>query len=293
VEPDTIDAATALLGVEDDDDDYEPDFTQAEDTEQILNKLDNAPPEEEKLAPVAEVPLTHFKLPPPPALEHSEIARIGKQTVTKVLDVLPTLEEKGRKSKAGINRLAASAYDREAWITIATRLATRASAGLEDSDAIKIESESTLQISISNTIRERVYSYVMDDFRKRIDIALAWLCEEWYNDKIQITSGEGSVLHYEKWVLKVMDGMVPFLDAKDRAIIIKFLGEIPGLTMEVLDRIKSLCRNPAVVQMALQSLLFLVAYRPPVRELVLDAVEDIWNTCKNIAQDLEAFIDKK
>jgi symplekin len=90
-----------------------------------------------------------------------------------------------------------------------------------------------------------------------------------------------------------MDGMVPFLDAKDRAIVIKFLGEIPGLSMEVLDRIKSLCRNPAVVQMALQSLLFLVAYRPPVRELVLDAVEDIWKTCKNTAEDLEAFTDKK
>ena len=30
------------MGVDEDDDDYEPDLTPAEDTEQILNKLDNA-----------------------------------------------------------------------------------------------------------------------------------------------------------------------------------------------------------------------------------------------------------
>jgi symplekin len=87
-------------------------------------------------------------------------------------------------------------------------------------------------------------------------------------------------VYYEEWVLKVLDGMVPYLDGQDRGLVIKFLGEIPGLNMDVLDRVKGLCRDPATVNMALQSLLFLVAYRPPVRELVLNAVEDVWDTCK-------------
>lgn len=277
-----IDPETAPLGVEEEDDDYEPDFPAAEDTEQILNNLDTAPPEEVKPVP-ASVALTHFTLPPPPPLNTEDAARIGRQTVEKVLDVLPTLGEKGKKSKAGINRLAASAYDRDAWITIVTRLASRASAGLETNEGVKTETENgdVASISIGNTIRESLYLYVLEDFRKRIDIALAWLCEEWYNDKIQFAAEEDAVLHYEKWVLKVMDGMVPFLDGQDRSIVIKFLGEIPGLSMDVLDRVKDLCRNPATATMALQSLLFLVAYRPPVRELVLDAVEDIWTICES------------
>jgi symplekin len=252
-----------------------------------LNKLDNAPPEEEtKPATAASVALTHFTLPPPPPLESKDVARIGKQTVHKVLDILPTLGERGKKSKAGINRLAASAYDRDAWITVLTRLASRASAGLEqitDVFEVKVESNDMSTTSIANTIRESLYLYIIEDFRKRIDTALTWLCEEWYNDRIQQQSEGEVVAHYDKWVLKIMDGMVPFLDGQDRSIVIKFLGEIPGLSMEVLDRVKDLCRNPATATMALQSLLFLVAYRPPVRELVLNAVEEIWVTCKQLS----------
>jgi symplekin len=124
--------------------------------------------------------------------------------------------------------------------------------------------------------------YILEDFRKRIDIAVAWLCEEWYNDRIQMNLDEDAVLHYEKWVLKVLDGILPYLDGTDRALIIKFLGEIPGLSPAVLERVKGLCRDPATVNIALQSLLFLVSYKQPVRELVLNTVEEVWDTCKEV-----------
>lgn len=282
-QPEMLNAATAPLDVEEDDD-YEPDFYGAEDTEQILNKLDGAPPlEETKLqAPAPDMALGHFTLPAPPPLTHEQVAQVGQGTVARVFEVMQTLEEKGKTSKAGINRLAASAYDRPAWITIITRLATRASAGLEEVDAVKLEPHQMPPFSLGNNIRESLYRYIFEDFRKRIDIAVQWLCEEWYNDKMQMKSGEDAVLHYEKWAIKVIDGIVPYLDGQDRALVIKFLGEIPGLSMEVLERVKGLCVNPTTVNMALQSLLFLVAYRPPARELVLAAVEDVWNTCKSV-----------
>lgn len=278
-QPEMINAATAPLGVEEEDDDYEPDFYGAEDTEQILNKLDGAPPEETKLqTPAPDMALGHFALPAPPPLTPEQVAQVGQGTVARVFEVMQTLEEKGKTSKAGINRLAASAYDRPAWITIITRLATRASAGLEEADAVKLEPHQIPPFSLGNNIRESLYRYIFEDFRKRIDIAVQWLCEEWYNDKLQMRAGEDAVLHYEKWAIKVIDGIVPYLDGQDRALVIKFLGEIPGLSMEVLERVKGLCVNPTTVNMALQSLLFLVAYRPPARELVLAAVEDVWNT---------------
>ncbi|TVY68802.1 mRNA cleavage and polyadenylation specificity factor complex subunit pta1 [Lachnellula suecica] len=291
--PASINPATAPLGVEDDDDDYEPDFFAAEDTEQILNKLDNAPPEtEEPIIRAPDVGLKHFTLPPAPPLTAEQAAQIGQGTITRVFGVMQTLDEPAKKIKSGMNRLAASAYDRDAWITIITRLATRASAGLEEpATPVKVESNDPGSRSLSNTIRESLYLYVLEDFRKRIDVAVAWLCEEWYNDKVQMKLGEEAVLHYEKWVLKVLDGIVPYLDARDK-VLTRFLSEIPGLSLDVLSRVKGLCRDPAMVNLALTSLLYLVMMRPPVRDIALDAVEDIWNTYEDAKPIAAKYLTK-
>jgi symplekin len=266
--------------VDDDDDDYDPDFYNAEDSEQIINKLENAPPEPDESEPKApELALGAFTLPPPPPMTPEQAAQIGQGTVSRVFEVMQNLEEPGKKLKSGMNRLAASAYDRDAWITIITRLATRAALGVEEqSELVKVEHPKA-PISLSSTIRDSLYSYVLEDFRARIDVAVAWLCEEWYNDKIQMRLGERAVLHYDKWVIKVLDGIVPYLDARDK-VLTRFLSEIPGLGTDVLARVKSLCRDPAMVNLALTSLLYLVMMRPPAREIALDAVEDVWNTCK-------------
>ncbi|KAG4435077.1 hypothetical protein IFR05_009436 [Cadophora sp. M221] len=275
--PAVLNPATSPLDVEEEDDDYEPDFYAAEDTEQILNKLDGAPPEDTTVT-APSVALGRFTLPPPPLLTLEQASQVGQVTIVKMFDVMKSLDERGKKSKAGINRLAASAYDRDAWVTILSRLATRAPRLQEGLDAIKSEKEGPISVSLATKIREYLCAYILEDFRKRLDTALTWLCEEWYNDKIQMKACVTAPMHYEEWVLKVLDGMVPYLDGQDRGLVIKFLGEIPGLNMDILDRVKGLCRDPATVNMALQSLLFLVAYRPPVRELVLNAVEDVWDT---------------
>jgi symplekin len=279
-----LDPNTAPLGVDDDDDDYEPDFQIAEDTEQILNKLDNAPWEEPSLSP-AEVALGLFKLPPPPPLTTEEAIEMGQSAVSRIFSFMQTLDESvSRKSKAGFNRLAASTCDRDAWINIITRIATRAPVGLEGiSPSVKQESESKQwkeqQIPISDTIRESLYSYILEDFRKRIDIAVSWLVEEWYVEKCQLRAGKQINPHYEKWALRVLDGILPYLDARDK-FLTRFLSEIPELNAVMLERVKALCRDPAMVNLAVTSLLYLVMMKPPARQIALDAVEDIWRTCK-------------
>ncbi|KFY05550.1 hypothetical protein V492_08460 [Pseudogymnoascus sp. VKM F-4246] len=266
---------TAPLGVDEDDDDYEPDFEAAEDTEQILNKLDNAPPEESPDRPSV-VALGPFKMPEPQALTSEEVMENGKNTVARVFSVMQTLEDPAlKKNKAGINRLAASTYDREAWVTIVTRLATRAPAGLQDTTGLVKSEGGDSKVTLGDNIRDALYLYVLEDFRHRIETAVAWLCEEWYNDRIQEKAGAVTTSHYDKWVLRVLDGMMPYLDARDK-VLTRFLGEIPKLTAEMLERVKGLCRDPAMVNLALTSLLYLVMMRPPVREIALDAVEDVW-----------------
>ncbi|KAI0915103.1 mRNA cleavage and polyadenylation specificity factor complex subunit [Ustulina deusta] len=282
-----INPETAPLDVEEDDDDYEPDYYAAEDTEQLMNKLDSSPSDERRdlQAPVlGALALPAFKLPPPPTLDPEQAARVGQSAIARVFGTMKTLEDPAtKKSKAGLNRLAASSYDRDSWITVITRLATRANAGLDEISVIKDEN-STLTlptVSMSDSIREMLYTYVLEDFRKRIDVAVTWLSEEWYKERVQQRFASSPdqphdvPANYEKWTLRLIDAFLPYLHSQDK-ILTRFLSELPELTVSILARVNTLCRDPSLVNLALTSLYYLVMFRPPVRNIALDTVQDIW-----------------
>lgn len=281
--PPVLNPETAPLDV-DDDDDYEPDYMVAEDTEQILNKLDGTSREEQQpKTDAASLALGPYVLPSPPLLNYEVTASAGQVTVDRVFDALKVREDSTlKKSKAGVNRLAASAYDKDALLTFIARLGSRPNAGLEDTH-IKDEEESNAMIlrdpRSGNFIRERMYTYVLEDWRRRIDVAVQWLNEEWYTDRLIQKESPDSPLHYESTILKLVEGFFPYLNPQDK-VIMRFLGEIPELNKAVLAKVKALCADPAMVQLALTSLLYVVMMRPPVRDLALDAVQDVWLECK-------------
>ena len=253
----------------DDEEDYEPDFEPSEDREQIINKADALAPEDSLSSP-AEVALGPFKLPRPPPLTAEDTMQIGKGIISRVFSMMNVLEDSplAKKPRLGWNRLAGSSYDKEAWITVITRLATRATAGLDDDtsgdeDAKGVVKNQVAGSSLSDGIRETLWKFIIEDFRSRIPVAIAWLNEEWYNDRIQQQNSghqkKGVTLpkpkqHYEKCMLKVLDGIVPYLDAKDKHLI-RFLSEIPEVNPDVLSRVKELAKDPERVQLAVNSLL--------------------------------------
>lgn len=274
-QPAVINAATAPLGIdEDDDDDYEPDYYAAEDTEQILNKLDGPSRQEEvEKMEAASLALGAYKLPPPPVLRPEEASNAGRGIVTNVLGMTKQLEESGAKaSKAGINRLAASLYDRESWITVITRLATRSSFALEK---IVIKDEDGTGQLLGDKVREALFNYVLEDFRKRIDVAISWLSEEWYNDQLQKRALSDTPLHYDNVALRLVDGITPYLHAQDK-VLTRFLGEIPEVNPSILERVKGICRDPSLANLAITSLVYLVMMRPPAKDMALDAMQGIW-----------------
>ncbi|KAL0254366.1 hypothetical protein SLS55_009841 [Diplodia seriata] len=282
-------AATQRAPVVDEDDDYEPVFQPSEDTEQIINRLDSTfAADMNAIGRQPDVALGTFNLAPPPALTEQETVEYSKGTINRVFGIMSALDDTGRgktqTQKHGFNRLAASGYDRDAWVTVITRLATRASAGLDDQSVVKKEEGGEIArkggaFSISNAIRDALYLYVLEDFRRRIDVAASWLCEEWYNDRLQAeVTAEGGVEpvpHYEKWALKVLDGILPYLDAKDK-VLIRFLSEVPELIPGLLDRVKGLARDPERIALAVNAIHYLILMRPPVRDQCIDAVEDLW-----------------
>ncbi|KAH7023149.1 hypothetical protein EDB80DRAFT_558563 [Ilyonectria destructans] len=281
---------TAPLGVDEDDDDYEPDFYQAEDTEQILNKLDSSPMVDE---PGLEggLALKSFHLAQPQTLTPETALTAGNGTVTRVVEMMKSLEDPAtKKYKAGFSRLAASSGTRDSWMTILARLATRSSAGLEDI-SVKGEDDPSVSQSLSNNIRDVLYSYVMEDFRRHIDVAVSWLCEEWYNDKLQQKSEGDRPLHYEKCCLRLIDGFLPYLHPQDK-VLTRFLSEIPELNKTILSRVKHMCRDPSVVQLALTSLLYQVMMRPPVKEIALDTVQDIWTDFEDARPMAAKYLSK-
>lgn len=277
-----LDPNTAPLGVDEDDDDYEPDFSMAEDTEQILNKLDGvakAPAEYGEMEDA--LGLKTFNLPQPQEVTPDLALSAGNGIITRVLDMTKSMDDsQSKKLKAGFQRLAATSGVKESWMTILTRLATRSSTGLE---GISVKGEddasSNNHQTLSNSIRDVLYNFIMEDFRKHLDVAVSWLCEEWYNDKIQNKTAGDHPKYYEKCTLRLIDGFLPYLHPQDK-ILTRFLSEIPELNRAILDKVKSMCKDPSVIQLALTSLLYLVMMRPPIKETALDTVQDIWTECK-------------
>lgn len=287
-------ATGATTTLDDEDDDYEPDFPM-ENTEQVMNHLDQtaAGIEDATLEP-PEVALGPFNLPPPPRLSEVDTIDYSKGAVRRVFGTLALLDQipASKAPKQGFSRLAGSNHDRDACITILTRIATRTSPLATDEDVKqdgdKSRALSQTKFSASDTIRDALYLYVMDDFRRRIDAAISWLNEEWYNERVQRPSSsspqdpeDASLANttYTKWMHKVLDGFLPFLDAKDK-LLIRFLSEIPSLDRDVVRKVTRLASDPERVPLAVAALHYLVLLRPPVRSMALDAVEDLWRNCE-------------
>ncbi|KAL8872737.1 MAG: hypothetical protein Q9174_001676 [Haloplaca sp. 1 TL-2023] len=288
-----------------DEEDYEPDFGPTQ--EQVLNQANNLPPED----PLAEPPdlaLGPFKLPQPPPLTLEETEKVGKGTIERVFSIISTIDEPAavKRQKPGLNRVAGSNYDKDAWMTLFTRLATRASAGLdEDEDDIPgddgdelngIVTKRSIPPSLSNGIREMLWKSIITDFRTKMPIAISWLSEEWLNDQLQFQDQRDRKRqrqgNYEHWMLKVFDGILPFLDAKDNKVLTRFLSEIPSLDEKVIDRVKGLARDPERIVLSINALGYLATLRPPIREICIDALEDMWRNYDDAKIPASRFLKK-
>ncbi|KAF4552318.1 mRNA cleavage and polyadenylation specificity factor complex subunit pta1-like protein [Elsinoe fawcettii] len=270
------DAATAAKVAvnNEEEDDYEPDGP-AETTEQVLNALDQAA---DDLPPAArpELALGPFHLPPPPPLTEENTQDLSKGTVTRVFSTLSALDAQpaSKPRPTAFTSLTSTAHDRQTWLTTLTRLATRAPAGLDT------PSNPRPRFSPASLIRDALFRYIIDDFRRRIDVAISWLNEEWYADRIgaeqaSLDASPAAAPQYQKWLYRILDGFLPFLDAKDK-LLIRFLSEIPEMDAGVIKRVVKLAADPDRVNLAVQALHYLVLYRPPVREICLDGVEELW-----------------
>lgn len=252
--------------VADEDDDYEPEYQPMDVAENVAEET-NAVAAEVADIEADLVSLGPFILPQPPPLSETEAGEVGRSAVARVFGMLNVAETspapaKGKsQQQLGFARLAGSTFDRDAWVVLLARLATRAPAGLEGGGP------SGKGATISDSIRETLYRYILEDFRARLSIGISWLNEEWYNDRVQMKSAatqradaeeesEPTVtLHYDTWVIRLLDGLLPYLDSRDIKVLARFLSEIPEVTIPIIQRVASLAKDPERVNLCIQSLL--------------------------------------
>jgi symplekin len=275
----------------DDEDDYDPEFTAgaAQGTAQTKETA------LEVLAQPA-IELGPFELPKPPPLTGPEVATLSDTSIGHMYQLVASFDTTNQaivKQKPGLNRLAASTNDRDSWATMLMRLATRAPSGLSHLTSILTDEgtdvannalvkQETLDEppNIANRLRSSLLVYFLEDFRPRLNMAISWLTEEWYNDKIDAkhqADGTNILPNYTRWTTRLVDRLLPYLDAKDSKLLIRFLSEIPSIDRDILDRVKILARDPERVGMCVLAMQYLLMMRPPVRDIVLDAVESIWH----------------
>ena len=220
------------------------------------------------------VSLGPFVLPQPPPMKEEEAGDVGRSAVARVFSMIDLAETapsaaKGRSQQhLGFTRLAGSTFDRDAWVILLTRLATRAPAGLEGGDKLG----KGRQTNISDSIRETLYQYILGDFRARLSIGMTWLNEEWYNDRIQMKAAAAArddggeeeptvVTHYDTWVSRLLDGILPYLDSRDLKMLVRFLSEIPEVTIPITQRVASLAKDPERINLCVQALMFVPLFQ--------------------------------
>jgi symplekin len=304
--PDATSAARAAIG--DDEDDYDPSMTMGGDAEQVLNRLDQMPPEGFEGPGIAIGP---FQLPPPEPLNDREKDEYSKTAVTRVFETLTELDRDARQKGAkkqelvkGFNRPAAPSHDRDGWLALITRLATRSQFELEDSDGGAVKQENGDRslakkgnFSLSTGIREALLNYVMENFRARITVAISWLNEEWYCDRVlQKQNGTENSTEatptYTSYTLRLLDSLIPYLDTKDNKVLIRLVSEIPSLPSELFPKLRKIADDPERVNLVVQALLYLVMFRPPAREAALDALEALWRENEDARKPAERHLAK-
>ncbi|GJJ67861.1 symplekin [Entomortierella parvispora] len=204
-------------------------------------------------------------------LESENVISVPGATGRKMLEAAAAGHSQGGTSSNALVPFEAAENDHTTkvvtkadWMTIVSRLLTRAFPTDADSD------------SSEPKMKQRMVEYICQDFKQRRELALTWLHEEWYYDNQTRLQEDGSERQPQYlWCLyKILDGITSGttrLDAKDRGLT-RFLLEVPELPEGAVEVIQRYCDDPDRAQLGITCLRDIVNLRPPSRERALEII---------------------
>ncbi|KAK8844072.1 hypothetical protein IAR55_006866 [Kwoniella newhampshirensis] len=217
-----------------------------EDEEEIMNPLDMDLDDEDLLLEQPDVQeeeniaFTDFVLPPPETLDPSEkdfVMDSAMQRIWTIGSDLATLPDP-KESDA----VKTAVQPKEMWMLLLARLATRS----------------------ADVKRKAICDFVATDFISRSKFASVWLNEEWYNDKIGVTSSR----QYAANLDAIITAYLPRVDVKDKSLA-AFILTLPEIPASVIAMLETICQDTDRNVVGFLSLRDIIESRPPVRQIAL------------------------
>lgn len=231
--------------------------------------------------------------------------KVSQMSKKEVEEVKVDLENNEGGINKELTKVAIENWGKNSWLIVLTRLATRGMKSSYEAGSV----DETKNNELSDMVRTAIFDYFLENIHNRIDIIIEWLNEEWYSERVtnelklkndikkkltkeyeegnitdlelqinkQFEDAKGSIETptYNKWSGKVLDAIIPFLESNDRKIFIRLLSDLPLLTEDSVNRIKSLCFDPVRIKLGFLSLQFLIMYRPPVKQACLNVLTEL------------------
>ncbi|KAG4303577.1 hypothetical protein PCK1_000095 [Pneumocystis canis] len=258
-----------------DDDDYEPSDTYVFQSDENIVKVRNSQAKEKNYQE-KNMKVTPFELPDPQPFTPSSLTKHFHAVIDRLfLNVFKDTSDDTKHMRIfNLESLKTNRWNKQSWIRLISRLCTRGFITLKETD------DNNDQISFSHFVRNKLLEYVLSYFKERIQFAVTWLSEEWYNDhlmlrksKEELSTWEGP--QYEKWTLMVLDGVLPFVEGTNKAFL-RFLSDLPELSATCIYRLRILCLDPERSKLGFAALQYLIMLRPPVRTTCLDFIQTLW-----------------
>lgn len=207
-----------------------------------------------------------FLLPEPTKLSENlkmhEIIACVDRVIEYGSDKSATTKVLGTANK-GVERVALSEWNKNAWVMLVSRLFTRGLAQDQFSEKVKA------------MVREKLYGYIMDDFRFRIEALILWLTEEFFASEGQ-DENDKQFRFYVSTLHRAFDQIIPLLEDKDTKLFLRLLSDLPYIDQTAVWKIKSICIDPYRYQMGFRALKYLIALRPPTRDAALDLLQEMF-----------------
>lgn len=147
---------------------------------------------------------------------------------------------------------------------------------------------------MADFVRETLYAYMMEDVHSRAGVLLEWLNEEWYYERLILENKEKSqeTSNYMKWSVKILQELIPSLENQHRRLFIRLMSELPELSNDHINTIRSICMDPARSTLGFQTLKFLLMFRPPVKPSILEFLVKIKQDDPSTATQCDALLSK-
>ncbi|KAI6044311.1 Symplekin tight junction protein C terminal-domain-containing protein [Pisolithus marmoratus] len=227
--------------------------------------------------------LSDFKLPSPKDFSMDERIALMRSATTRIWD--------GAEDLLHTTSVGGSQTASDMWMLLIVRMVTRAVILPEPSESSKDEAESsdaaadmrlTALYSRQDALRQTLCGYIMNDFPARLRLAITWMNEEWYNDRIRSAADPSWRPNYESWLNQIVSTYQTILegkvdgkpDNKDKAFS-RFLLDLPDVPSDVLDMLRDLSVEADKMHVGFTTLRDFVLERPSLRAEALRVLLDL------------------